>query len=297
MRALVFILCLFSVSAMHDSKKTNVGFFIVPRHKTDDSNTPDVMTLEDDGNWYFSKPSDTKKQIFIVKTPYGNRLCLKSDRSLCLRVEKAVTDSSLSLFRRKLCKRAVKKNNIEIVPSPYKNFYMIRLKRCEIYCLYSHSMNDTQSAHETAPNIAKCNYSNTNNHFYLLNEYDINSYAPEKDKNADSVITDIDEDYSHARAHQYDFDHHIHHGHKAHTKAAFAKGLAVGLHSSSNASSDDLGAAEDLARTLADLHGPEYMHILGSAQSKAHLAPVIPAGYYPLSHPLISRVRGFIYPM
>lgn len=177
---LVAIIALYAkyIRPIEDTRNPNIGFFILPRRNHVENNMPKVMTLQEDGNWYFSEPSNTEYQIFIVKTPYGNKLCLKSNRNLCLRTEKAIYDKDITRYRKRKCKRAITRNRIKMVPSPYKNFFLIQMQKCLIYCLYSHEPNNKNSRAETSPNISKCNHSNINNHFYLLNEYDMDLHIP-----------------------------------------------------------------------------------------------------------------------
>lgn len=195
--AIFYIVYLVGISAMHDTRSTNIGFFILPRHNYIKDNEPKVMTLEDDGNWYFSDPSNIERQVFIVKSPYGNKLCLKHDRSICLRTEKAIKDKDITRYRRRKCEKAISKNRIELVPSPYKNFFLIQMRKCLIYCLYSHEPNNRSKKAEPVPNISKCNYSNINSHFYLLNEFDLNLHFPDLEILNKNVEPGVDEKYPH----------------------------------------------------------------------------------------------------
>lgn len=69
---------------------------------------------------------------------------------------------------------------------------MIKLKSCDVYCLYSHLPKNKRGA-EPAPNISECNYSNINNHFYLIGEYDLGEYFTSAAHDTGRITEDVDE--------------------------------------------------------------------------------------------------------
>ncbi|EIJ89647.1 hypothetical protein NEPAR06_1781 [Nematocida parisii] len=169
----IVISAIWSVCRANPSDDPNVGIYIIPRNNPDIEN-PVVMTLTDSGNWYFAPPDKTEMQIFVIRKNSGRKLCLKYKKGKCLQLEKKI-DKDLSLYKRTLCIRAVKENRISIVPSAYSNFFMIKLKKCDIFCLFSHKERASRGD-EVFPSVERCKHSNINNHFYIIGEDHFDDY-------------------------------------------------------------------------------------------------------------------------
>ncbi|KAH9386142.1 uncharacterized protein NEMAJ01_1038 [Nematocida major] len=193
MNFLLIILLVESVRALHDIKDTDAGFYIIPRNNNVEG-SPHVMTLASNGDWYFSPPDSPNTQIFIFRSRYGRRLCLKSNRKECIHLDD-VEKEDLSFFKNRRCSRAAEKNRIQVVPTVYKNFFMIKLFDCPELCLYSHQSHSLRGE-DTDPKISKCRHSNINNHFYIISEFDMQYYFKTGHRSFTEVAEDVDETLS-----------------------------------------------------------------------------------------------------
>ncbi|KAI5135771.1 hypothetical protein NEAUS06_1643 [Nematocida ausubeli] len=162
----LFLLLLQNADAL--PSETNIGFYIIPRNNVKHG-LPYVMNISSSGEWFFAEFGNREDQIFILKKPSARKLCLKYKEDVCLDINADIDRKKVTLFRWKVCQQSLEHNKINILRTVYENIFTINIKRCNIYCLYSHSK-EAAPGDDPSPTIKMCDNSNINTHYYMVEE-------------------------------------------------------------------------------------------------------------------------------